>query len=437
MSYIFTARGIKDDRLNERLAVARIFPFKATEHVLSLINWDNYKTDPIFHLIFPQPEMLSKEELDQILNTPENELPEVINKIRLTKNPNPAGQEFNRPVLELEDHEEIVDGIQHKYEQTVLVFPERGQNCFAFCSYCFRAPQFWGGENKFSERTPERMISYLTQHKEVTDVLFTGGDPLTMKASELEKFIIPLLENPELSHIQNIRIGTKALTFYPQLFLNDPDTDKLFSLLEKITSAEKHVTVMAHFSNPNELKHPDTIKAVKKIKSYGISIRSQAPTMRNINDSADIWAEMWQLQVKLGIIPYYMFITRDTGPKDYFEVPLAEAYNIYIKAREKVSGLGHTVRGPSMSCSPGKICVMGIETLNNEKVFILKFLQARNPEWQERVFFAEYDPNAHWISDLKPAFGEKEFFFETELKEIYDKKKEEFSHSLIINLSFG
>ncbi len=76
---------------------------------------------------------------------------------------------------------------------------------------------------------------------------------------------------------------------------------------------------------------------------------------------------------------------------------------------------------------------MGIETLNNEKVFILKFLQARNPEWQERVFFAEYDPNAHWISDLKPAFGEKEFFFETELKEIYDKKKEEFSHSLIIN----
>jgi hypothetical protein len=79
-----------------------------------------------------------------------------------------------------------------------------------------------------------------------------------------------------------------------------------------------------------------------------------------------------------------------------------------------VSGLSRTVRGPSMSAFPGKVVIDGVVTINGEKLFALQFLQARNPEWVRRPFFARYDATATWLDHLKPAFGCDRFFFETE-----------------------
>jgi hypothetical protein len=77
-----------------------------------------------------------------------------------------------------------------------------------------------------------------------------------------------------------------------------------------------------------------------------------------------------------------------------------------------VSGLSRTVRGPSMSAFPGKVVIDGVVTINGEKLFALQFLQARNPEWVRKPFFAKYDPDATWLDHLVPAFGRKKFFFE-------------------------
>jgi hypothetical protein len=109
-----------------------------------------------------------------------------------------------------------------------------------------------------------------------------------------------------------------------------------------------------------------------------------------------------------------MFVERDTGARHYFEVPLVKAWDIYRNAAMRVSGLGRTARGPSMSAEPGKVEVQGVTTINNEKVFVLRFIQARNPEWVQRPFFARYDEKATWLNHLRPAFGEERFFFETE-----------------------
>jgi L-lysine 2,3-aminomutase len=121
---------------------------------------------------------------------------------------------------------------------------------------------------------------------------------------------------------------------------------------------------------------------------------------------------MWEEQVRLGIIPYYMFVERDTGAKNYFEIPLYKAYKIYNDAIKQVSGLSRTVRGPSMSATPGKVEIQGITEIKGEKVFILRMLQSRNPEHSYQTFFAQYNEDAYWLDDLKPAFGENKFFFE-------------------------
>lgn len=106
---------------------------------------------------------------------------------------------------------------------------------------------------------------------------------------------------------------------------------------------------MAHISHPREIGNPEAIEAVRRIRSTGALIRSQSPVVRHVNDDSEVWEEMWQKQVQLGVIPYYMFLECDTGPKHYFEVPLAEALDIYNGAYRQMSRLGRTVRGPSMS----------------------------------------------------------------------------------------
>ena len=106
-----------------------------------------------------------------------------------------------------------------------------------------------------------------------------------------------------------------------------------------------------------------------------------SPLLRHINDDPALWAEMWDRQVDLGCIPYYMFIARDTGAQHYFSVPLVRAWEIFREAYQRVSGLCRTVRGPSMSANPGKVQVLGASEGKGEKVLVLRFLQGRNPDW--------------------------------------------------------
>ena len=126
---------------------------------------------------------------------------------------------------------------------------------------------------------------------------------------------------------------------------------------------------------------------------------------------------MWRTQVRMGMVPYYMFVERDTGPQGYFAVPLARAHEIFRDAYASVSGLCRTVRGPSMSATPGKVCVDGVVEVAGEKVFALHMIQARNPSIVGKPFFARFDPNAIWLSDLEPAFASR-FPFDTSPEEL-------------------
>jgi len=148
-------------------------------------------------------------------------------------------------------------------------------------------------------------------------------------------------------------------------------------------------------------------RAISRIRATGAVIRTQAPLIRTINDDPESWAQMWRMQLRLGLVPYYMFVERDTGPQGYFAVPLARAVELYRDAYASVSGLCRTVRGPSMSSTPGKVCVDGVTEIAGQRVFVLHMIQAREPSLVGQPFFAHFDPDAVWISDLRPAFADK------------------------------
>lgn len=409
--------GVAESLKKDIEIVGRVLPFKTNSYVINeLIDWNNVGTDPIFTLNFPRKEMLSAEHYDRIAQlvcdgADDKTINEAVREIRLTLNPNPANQDENVPVMD----GVRLKGIQHKYRETVLFFPTQGQTCHAYCTFCFRWSQFSGiSDLKFAMKEADLLFKYLESKQEVTDVLFTGGDPMVMNVNILERYILPLLE-PKFDHIRTIRIGSKSLAYWPYRFLTDADSDQIIALFKRVTDSGKSLSFQAHFNHPTELSTEAVVAGIKRLRGAGVQIRTQSPVMRHINADADLWAKMWRRQVDLGCIPYYMFIARDTGAKKFFEVPLEECWNIYRKAYSRVSGVCRTVRGPSMSDHAGKIQVLGVSEVKGEKVMVFRFLQGRNSDWADVPFFAQYDPEATWFDQLKPAFGEKEFFFEAEL----------------------
>ena len=407
-------KNLPKELLTAIKTVSTVLPFRVNNYIIDeLIDWNNIPHDPLYQLTFPQPEMLDKqdfEKMNELLmkKASEKDILAAARKIQMSMNPHPAGQmELNVP----EESGKTINGMQHKYHETVLFFPSQGQTCHAYCTYCFRWAQFIGLESlKFASSDTGALGNYLQSHPEATDVLFTGGDPLFMRTKILRRYIEPLIkERP--GNLTSIRIGTKVPAYWPYRFLTDNDADDLMRLFEQIVASGLHLSIMSHFSHHRELEIPVAQAAVKRILGTGAVVRCQAPIVRHINDDSKIWARMWKIQVKIGAIPYYMFVERDTGPKNYFEIPLERTYRIFTKAYKKVSGLCRTVRGPSMSATPGKVMIDGIAEINGEKVFALKFIQARNPNWTNQIFFARFDKEACWLDDLKPAFGEKDFFF--------------------------
>ncbi|MEZ4294324.1 MAG: hypothetical protein R3B70_05060 [Polyangiaceae bacterium] len=402
-------------------AVSAVLPFRVNQYVIDeLIDWSAVPDDPMFQLTFPQRDMLEPEDLSLMEalvrgNAPEAEIRAAARTIQHRLNPHPAGQmQMNVPM----EGGTRFDGIQHKYRETVLFFPTQGQTCHAYCSYCFRWPQFTGlDEMKFATKEADRLVRYLRAHPEVTSVLFTGGDPMVMRTAVLRRYIEPILA-ARLPNLASIRIGSKALAYWPQRFVTDSDADDLMALFEEVVASGISLAFMSHYSHPREIEPVIAQAALRRVIATGAVVRCQSPIIRHVNDSADVWADLWKKEVALGAVPYYMFIARDTGARRYFEIPLVEAYHVYRDAISRVSGLARTARGPSMSATPGKVAIDGIINVRGEKALALRLLQARDPSWVGIPFHAQLDPTATWFDDLLPAFGEQEFFFTRALKEM-------------------
>lgn len=432
-------KRLESDLRKPAEVVAQVLPFRTNRYLMeNLIDWSKVPNDPIFQLVFPQRDMLASEQYREVeaglREGSKGALDRVIQRIRLDLNPHPDGQlTHNVPMLDGRP----LPGLQHKYRETVLFFPSHGQTCFAYCTYCFRWAQFVGMQGlQFADSGTADLVAYLKAHPEITDVLITGGDPMIMRTGVLRKYIEPLLV-PELEHVQNIRIGTKAVASWPHRFVSDSDADDCLRLFEEVVAANRSLAIMGHYSHPVELEPEVARLAIRRIRSTGAQIRMQAPLIKHVNDSPEVWSSLWRTGVRLGLIPYYMFVERDTGARNYFEVPLVRALEICREAYACVSGLSRSVQGPSMSAFPGKVQILGVITLRgmmdksvidafsapdglvsmidpDEPVLVCDFIQARDRALVRNPFFAAFDPGATWFDQLRPAFGKERFPFEDE-----------------------
>lgn len=428
--------GIKIGHIEERELFIKVYRFMATKHVLNTINWSNFEKDSVFQLVFPQPGMIRPDITAAYMGAKtEEKKQQIITDYIKETNPHDGKQKLNKPTFITADGVlEVVEGSQHKYPQCHLIFDVQTQNCFAFCNYCFRHAQVRGDEDMFIQKDIHQIHEYLKLHKEVTDVLITGGDAGYMKEERFEEYITRIIEDPELNHIKTIRLGTRVLTYHPEMLLTKA-YDGMLKLFKRLYDSGIQLAFMSHFSTPRELMNPSTIAAIRRLKAHGVNVKSQSPIMNHISlfqnengevdvdRSAQNWIDLGNLFAMVGVGFHSMYCARPTGEHHYFTQPLAQINKVFNKVFRSLASINRPSRYITMTSSAGKISILGTVELNGEKLFALKFNQGRNMEWLDKVYLAHYDEKENTIANLKP-YGSDKFFFEDELIEI-EKKLDE------------
>ncbi|WP_207064056.1 hypothetical protein [Motiliproteus sp. SC1-56] len=422
--------GIDIGHIEDRELFVEVYSFLATRHTLNSINWDDFENDSVFQLCLAQPGMINKDTVEKYKAATSAEARADIASVYMEQtNPHDGNQQLNKPWFVNDAGEvEFLDGSQHKYPQCQLVFDKTTQSCFSFCTYCFRHAQVRGDEDMFLQKDVEQLHRYLKQHKEVTDLLITGGDGGYMPVNRMAEYVMPIIEDPELLHVKNIRLASRSLTFQPEMILSSK-YDKMLELFKTLRDNGVQLAWMAHFSTPRELLNPSTLAAIRRLQNAGVNVRSQSPIMNHISlfthedgsvdveKSAQNWIDLAELLGMMCIGFHSMYAARPTGEHHYYTAPLADIQRIFNRIYRSLSSINRPSRHLSMTISAGKLAILGYSYVNGEKCFALQFTEARNMEWMDRVFMAKWDEAENKINLLEPIEGEK-FFFEDELQEI-------------------
>ena len=428
--------GIHIGNIQEREFFIEVYRFLATRHALNSINWKNYENDSMYFLIFPQAGMIPSHEVQKYIDAKtDEERSKVVEDYQKKTNPHDGKQKLNKPwFVNDEGQLEILQGCQHKYPPVKLIFDKSTQNCFAFCTYCFRHAQVRGDEDMFAQHNISQVHKYLKLHKEISDILITGGDGGFITYERLKEYVTPLMEDPELMHIKTVRFGSRAITFHPALILTNKFKE-ILELWKKVIDSGIQVVWVAHMSTPRDILNPGTIAAIRRLKSYGITIKSQSPIMNHIslftdeNGNVDIdrsaqnWIDLGNILAILGVGFHSMYCARPTGEHHYFTAPLKDIAKIFNKIYKELASFNRPSRYITMTSSAGKISLLGTANINGETVFALKFNEGRNMDWMDRVYFAKYDEKENTIEKLKP-YGAEKHFYEDELVEIENKLEE-------------
>jgi lysine 2,3-aminomutase len=217
-----------------------------------------------------------------------------------------------------------VTNIVHRYPDRVL-FLATGF-CSTYCRYCTRSHLVSKKAKSHTSRAAwDKALEYIRLHKEVRDVLISGGDPLTLSDWRLEYLLSNLRAIP---HVEIIRIGTKVPVVLPQRI-----TRRLVKMLRRY-----HPLFMSiHFTHPDEVT-PETEFACNRLADAGIPLGSQTVLLRGVNDDVEIFKRLTHKLLKIRIRPYYLYQCDLIPGSEHFRTPVSRGLEIIKGLRGFTSG---------------------------------------------------------------------------------------------------
>ncbi len=222
-----------------------------------------------------------------------------------------------------EDTDSPVKGLTHRYPDRVLFLIT--DRCASYCRHCTRRRFVGQTDNSMPKEQIDACIDYIREHKEVRDVLVSGGD-VFMQSDEMLEYIISSLR--KIEHVEIIRLGTRAPVVMPQRVTQD-----LCNMLKKYHP----VWVNVHFNHPNEIT-PESAAACARLADAGIPLGNQSVLLAGVNDCVHVMRKLVNGLVKIRVRPYYIYACDLSLGLSHFRTPVSKGIEIIEGLRGHTSG---------------------------------------------------------------------------------------------------
>ncbi len=267
-----------------------------TPHTLKRIDFSN-PNDPILRMSVPT----------------ENELGFFPEELR-----DPIGDEIKSPIPFL----------THRYPDRVLVYPTFF--CSLFCRFCFRRFKTGVPNSVPSISDAQKIEAYIRSHEEIEEVIFTGGDPLTLNDMQIHGWLSRIRAIPT---VRRIRFHTRTLVNLPSRFIQS-----LIDIFLQFQDSTHPIFLVTHFNHAQEIAQ-ENIDAIAKLVNSGIVVRNQSVLLNGVNDDPKILEDLFKGLVDMRVIPYYLHQLDLAQGTNHFRVPLERGMEIMKSLQGKVTGL--------------------------------------------------------------------------------------------------
>ncbi len=278
------------------------------------------------------------------------------------------------------------NGVLHKYPYSALIVAT--DYCSMYCRHCFRKA-IVGLPNDKTVENFQRAAEYVREHKEITNVIISGGDPLLINTRRIRKILESLVD---IEHVNYVRIGTRTPVVYPMRFFDD-DLLRCFEEFNK----HKPLYLPTHFNHVNEIT--DIAKeTVLRIRQTGVTVNNQAVLLEGVNDTAGDIENLMNGLVSIGVNPYYLYQCMPVSRvRHHFQVPLKKGIDIVDEAKLRLDGYAKRFKF-IMGHDIGKIEIVG----RIDDKLILKQIHSRpeEPEKASRMMVMALDDKAGWLDDM-------------------------------------
>lgn len=265
---------------------------------------------------------------------------ELAKKIKAEGGHGPLSHEFLPAELELDTdlnqkglHDPIGDEaymkapqLIHRYHNRALFTPTT--TCPVHCRYCFRKNELNSNDDLFQQDFT-KTLSYLTAHPEISEIIFTGGDPLTLSNDKLEKYLEAF---SKITSIKDIRFHTR----YPVIMPSRID-DGFVHLIDKYSKKIRTLSIAIHANHLSEFDNLADV-AIKKLKHSSAQILSQTVLLKGVNDSVESLILLMEKFIELGIRPYYLHHPDRVKGGMHFYTSLQKGREIYQALRNALPG---------------------------------------------------------------------------------------------------
>lgn len=235
----------------------------------------------------------------------------------------------------------VFPNLVHRYKDRVLFLVNNF--CPSYCRYCTRGRRI--GNPTYNYNNWDEVIQYISQHKEVRDVLISGGEPLLLSDEKLD---LLLAQIRSIKTVEIIRIGTKAVTTLPMRI-----TDNLVAIMKKYSP----VFLSLHVCHPCEIT-AEMQKACNMLADAGIQLASQTVLLKGINDDTGTMVKLMHELLKIRVRPYYLFQCDAMKGLGHFRVKIEKGLKIIDEMRSTTGGFSIPYYAVDIPNRFGKIAIL-------------------------------------------------------------------------------